>query len=438
MGTMRIFSWLIMGALWLSVSSCESEGDSQKAKKNDSDANASIEEIVKEPTIEYGFTLDSFRVEIDTVRENQTLSHVMLPHGINQVQINTADQRSRDSLVGLKFIVPGHRYTALYNPGDTTGAKYIIYEKNKIEYVVFDFTGDVKVSLHEKDVETTVKSASGVITSSLWNAFIDQGLTPDLVMRVVNIYQWSVDFFMIQPGDYYRIIYDERSVDGQLVSAGNIHALEIHSYDSSFYAIPFEVDGQKQYYDGEGGSLRKALLKAPLDYIRISSHFSYNRKHPVLGIVRPHLGVDYAAPSGTPVVTVGDGTVIFSGWSGGAGNLIKVKHNEKITTYYMHLLRRDVKQGDHVTQGQQIGTVGSTGLSTGPHLDYRIQINGKFVNPVSADIPTSEPLEEAHLPTFMTLRDSLVSQLKQIELPEADHSSVELDTLHQPTHEIDH
>src|SRR5690606_23998803 len=268
------------------------------------------------------------------------------------------------------------------------------------DYIIFDFTEGVKVRKGQNKVTVRRKQASGIISSSLWNAFIDQGLSGEMVMRVVNTYQWSVDFFSMQTGNYYRVIYDEMILKGERVGSGKIHGIELYTYDSSYYAIPFEKDTIQGFFDKEGGSLRKALLKAPLDFIRISSSFSYNRLHPVLGYYRPHLGVDYAAPYGTPVVSVGDGVITFAGWSGGAGNLIKVRHNDRITTFYMHLQRLHVRAGEHVTQGQLIGEVGSTGLSTGPHLDYRINIGGKFVDPVSADIPSADPLPESLIPEF--------------------------------------
>ncbi len=427
---------IIALAMLLVISACGNEDDKDSdSKKNEETQVPKDTTPPKPPTIEYEFVLDSFKVVIDTVQEGQTMSHIMLPHGLDQVQINEAYVNAKDSLIGLNFITVGHRYTVLYNPSDTSKAKHLIYEKNITDYVVFTFNEDeVVIEKRQKPIDVRKNEAAGVITSSLWNAFVDQGLTPELVMKVVQTYQWSVDFFSIQKGDYYKIIYDERSVDGKAISSGDIHALVLNTYDSSYYAIPFEAgDSVHGFFDGQGGSLRKALLKAPLDYIRISSGFSYNRLHPVLGYRRPHLGVDYAAPSGTPVVSVGDGTVIFAGWGGGGGNTIKIQHNGNIKTYYLHLRKMLVRAGDHVVQGQQIGEVGSTGISTGPHLDYRLEINGKKVDPVHADIPTSEPLPEALLEEFMIKRDSLVKQLEMIPVPEAgeDHHTAYRDSIEQ-------
>jgi len=378
--------------------------------------------VISPPILKYGFNISSYNIKEDTVQESQTMSHVMLPHGISQVQCNEAYIKAKDSLIGLNYIVPGHPYMAIYDKQDSSKALHFIYEKNKVDYIVFSFMADsVHVQKKQKPVKTLKKSVSGQIKSSLWNAFMSAGLSPELLMTVVNTYQWSVDFFTVQPGDYFKLIYNERSVEGTLVNAGKIHAIEINTYDSSYYAIPFESgDSVKGFFDGNGGSLRKALLKAPLDYIRVSSKFSKSRKHPVLGIYRPHYGVDYAAPFGTPVVSVGDGTVTYAGYSRGAGNLIKIKHNEKILTMYMHLQKMNVRAGDHVIQGQLIGEVGSTGLSTGPHLDYRIKIGEKYVDPLSANIPTSDPLDQSLLNDFMIYRDSLVNQLTHIDIPSLD------------------
>ena len=394
-----------------------SEDKAKETKSAESPPQKEIE--IPEPKIEYGLMIDSFEVVIDTVKRDQTLSHVLLPHGINQAEINEADVKSKDSLVSLKYIAEGNKYCVLYPLNDTSKASYCVYEKNPVEYIVFDFTKGVSVYKGAKPVDIKRRDEAGVISSSLWNSFIERGVAPELVMRVVNIYQWSVDFFSVQPGDYYRVIYDERFVDGKRIGSGKIHALEFHTYDSSLFAIPFEKDTIKGYFDIEGGSMRKAILKAPLDYIRISSHFSHNRLHPILGYRRPHLGVDYAAPYGTPVVSVGDGIVTFAAYSGGAGKLIKVKHNDHMITYYMHLQRISVKSGERVFQGQKIGEVGSTGLSTGPHLDYRIQINGKFVDPVTLDVPSADPLPEFYLEEYAALRDSLMKILRIIPIPEA-------------------
>lgn len=397
----------------------ESENDSNSNKEENVKKDSVI---VKEPTIEYGFVLDSFIVKKGVVEEGQTMSHMMIPHGVDQNQCNVCYNKAKDSLISLNYIVPGHAYTALYNPNDTSHAAYIIYEKNKVDYVVFDLTQkDIKVTKKQKEVETVRKEVGGTISSSLWNTFMDLGISPEVLMRVVNTYQWSVDFFTIQPGDYFKLIYDERSVNGEAVSAGEIYAIELHTYDSSYYAIPFEAgDSIHGYFDIEGGSLRKALLKAPLDFIRVSSKFSKSRKHPVLGIYRPHYGVDYAAPFGTPVVSVGDGLITFAGWSGGAGNLIKIQHNDQILTMYMHLQKIHVRKGERVIQGQHIGDVGSTGLSTGPHLDYRININGKYVDPLSADIPTSEHLPSEYLDAFKVIADSARAQLSAIKITETE------------------
>lgn len=377
----------------------------------------SSQTLAKELVYKYGFCLDSFAVRIDTVKNGQTLSHVFLPLGLSQTEINDADLKGRDSLIGLNFIVPGHVFTSLYLPGDTVKPQFIVYEKNKLDYVVYDVRSGVKLRKSQRKHEVKTRQVSGRISSSLWNAFMDKDLSPDLVMRVINAYQWSVDFFSVQPNDYYRLVFDEIYVDNLPVAVDRVHAIEFHTYDSSYYALPFEVNNKISFYDIKGGSLRKALLKAPLDYIRVSSRFSNARKHPVLGIVRPHHGVDYAAPLGTPVVSVGDGVVTRAGWAGGAGKMIVIKHNDQIKTFYLHLHKMDVKAGDHVNQGQTIGQVGSTGLSTGPHLDYRIEINGKKVDPLSAKIPTSEPLDEKYLPAFKAVSDSLTRMLKTIPLP---------------------
>ena len=238
------------------------------------------------------------------------------------------------------------------------------------------------------------RKAEFTITSSLWQAITDKNLPVELALELSEIYAWTINFFALQPGDSVRVLYDEQFVEGSRIGIGRIYAA--HFYHGKKWLPAYYLDDKKAsgYFDDEGKSLRKTFLKAPLNYKRISSHFSYARKHPVYHVVRPHTGVDYAAPAGTPVVALGDGAVTFRAYKGGGGNTIRIRHNSTYETGYLHLSKyaKGLKVGQYVKQGEVIGYVGSTGASTGPHLDFRVWKNGTPVNPLTLDSPSAEPV----------------------------------------------
>jgi murein DD-endopeptidase MepM/ murein hydrolase activator NlpD len=416
MGGRRYFSKVsqIVGIVLATAiaSGCQSDGDRKTEEPEE------VRSPETQSDIRFGFDFNQFRVVQDTVQDRWTLSHVLLPHGLSQAEINRLDNQCRDSCVEMGFIKPGQCFTMLYDPADTARARYCIFELDKTDYVVFDFGGELSVYRQQLPFDIVRKRTGGVIEGSMWQTFVDTGLGPLMAARVVNIYQWSIDFFRIQKGDWFRVVYDEKQVNGATVGYGQIYALELNTGDSSFFAISFPIDSATEFYDDKGQSLKKALLKAPLDYIRVSSGFSHSRMHPILGYATPHLGVDYAAPAGTPIVSVGDGEILYAGWAGGAGNYIKIRHANNIETQYMHLLNYadGIKKGARVKQGQKLGEVGSTGLSTGPHLDYRITIDGKPVDPLSAEIPTQEPLPAEKMSAFVPRKDSLIQELLSIRI----------------------
>lgn len=399
------------------LSGCEEKENNQPHR----DPKSHKENMVP-AQMEFGFNMNTFRVWRDTVKENWTLSHMLLPHGISQLETNLAYVQCKDSCTKLDFIKPGDCYLMLYPKNDTTKARYCIYKVNDIDYVVFDFNDSVRVYRQQKEYDLIEREVAGIVRSSLWQAFIDEGLSPLMAFSVTNIYQWTVNFFAVQPGDYFKMIFDEKQIDGKSVGFDQIKAIEFHTLDTSYFAIQFAYnDSLIGYWDKDGNSLRRALLKAPLDYIRVTSGFSHSRMHPILKVPTTHHGVDFGAPAGTPVYSVGDGVITFAGWAGGAGNFIKIQHPNNIETQYMHLLNyaMGIRNGAHVKQGQKIGEVGSTGLSTGPHLDYRIYINGTAVDPLNADIPTSEPLPDSIKGSYLPLRDELIKRLNAIKMQEA-------------------
>ncbi|RLD91546.1 MAG: metalloendopeptidase, partial [Bacteroidetes bacterium] len=267
----------------------------------------------------------------------------------------------------------------------------------------------------QKPVETRIQFASGTIETSLWESIQAADANPMLAVELSEIFAWTIDFFGIQKGDRYKVIYKESYVDSTSLGINKIMGAWIYHNNNEFWGIPFVQDSVRSFFDEKGNSLRKAFLKAPLRFSRISSGFSNSRFHPVLKIRRPHHGVDYAAASGTPVHTVGDGVITRVGYQkNGGGNYVTIKHNSVYSTTYMHLrgFGKGVKQGVYVKQGDVIGYVGSTGLATGPHLDFRFYKNGSAVNPLKVEAPPVEPIHDNNQIAYETVRAFTMSWLK--------------------------
>jgi murein DD-endopeptidase MepM/ murein hydrolase activator NlpD len=263
--------------------------------------------------------------------------------------------------------------------------------------------------------ETITKGVAGEVHGSLFNAVIDAGEKPELAMRLADIFGWDLDFYTDpRPGDTFRVVVEEKILsNGDMSSYGRILMAEYDNGSHPYRAVLFhDPTGAPAYYTPDGKSMKKAFLHSPLKFQAvITSHFSNSRFHPILKQYRPHLGIDYAAPTGTPVQTIGDGRVIFAGPKGGAGNLIEIQHTNGYTTYYMHLSRILVHSGQHVEQGERIGLVGMTGLATGPHLDFRIQRGKDFVNFERLPLPPSDPISRRDMPAFVELRDAALARM---------------------------
>lgn len=364
--------------------------------------------INKEPEYLYGICIDNYEVKVDTIRKNQFLSNIMLKENIDYNTITHIEKKHRKTF-DIRKIKPGQKHTFLIKHDSVTTPVFWIYEIDKINYAVFSLTDSLTAWVGQKEVETKVECIEGVIETSLWNAMKAAGGDQSITMELSDIYSWTVDFFGIQPGDTFKVVYENRYIEDECIGMDKILASYLNNAGSKHYAYYFEQNGNGQYFDEKGDNLRKAFLKAPLNYRRISSTFTNARKHPVTKVVRPHHGVDYAAPSGTPVVTVADGTVIEKGWdSKGGGNYVKIKHNSTYTTTYMHLkgFAKGIQKGSKVKQGDLIGYVGSTGMSTGPHLDFRLNKNGKYINPLTFESPSSEPVSGENKTKFEEVMNS--------------------------------
>ena len=386
----------------------------------------------------YGIEADRYRLETAEILSGETVGGILGRHGVSARMIDRLD-RTAKPIFPLRQIRPGRRYT-LFLESDSLQQErlaYMAYEKSITEYVVFGFHGD-SISITQGEKPTTVQRTkkSAVISTSLWGAIMEQDLPYALAAELEDIYQWTVDFFGIREGDAFTVIYDERFIDDTLsVGIGRIWGAKFTHGGKEYYAIPFRQGDKIQYWEADGASLRKRLLKAPLKFSRISSKFSYSRLHPVHKVRRAHTGVDYAAPTGTPVRAVADGVVTFRGWGGGGGNTIKIKHPGNLVTGYLHLSRfaKGIAVGKRVSQGDLIGYVGSTGTSTGPHLDYRIWKNGTPINPQTVPQEPTEPISEANRAQFEYVRDCIMAELEGTATPEQIITQIDSIRLPDPT-----
>ncbi len=369
------------------------------------------------PTVRYGFVLDTFQVVEGEIRPNEFLADILMRHGVPWPRIDRL-VRNMDGVFDVRQLRAGKPYTVLMR--DTAMADYFIYEPTVFAYYVFDLKHG-KVERVERPVETRVRSASGLIESSLWNTMIDNGLSFELAAKLEDAFQWTLDFHHLQQGDYFKVIFEEQYIEGKPVGVGRILAACYNNLGTEYYAIWYDQTKEEGYYDLEGRPMNKGFLKAPVKYARISSAYNPRRFHPILKRVRPHLGTDYAAPYGTPILAVGDGVVVKAGYTRGNGNYVKIKHNDTYATQYLHMQRfaKGIRVGAHVKQGQVIGYVGSTGLATGPHVCFRFWKNGRQVDHRRLTFPPPEPLPREELPAFFKVRDMYVKMLKQVPEPQA-------------------
>lgn len=377
-----------------------------------------IDEEIVPIRYEYGLAIDSFRVDTGYVSNGETLGGILNRLGATRQQINQVGTLAREEF-DVRQIRAGKQFLALYATDSAKNEvlQYWVYLPDARTAKVLHLTDSLHVEHIQKPIRIVPRKAEVVIESSLWNAMAGNDLPVELALELSEIYAWTIDFFGLQQGDSIRVFYDEQYVDSVRWGIGRIYAANFYHGKRWQEAYWFDIaDYQatdtrcRGYFDAEGNSLRKAFLKAPLNYKRISSKFTYARKHPVYKVVRPHTGVDYAAPAGTPVVAIGDGVVIEKGYKGGGGNSVKIRHNSTYTTAYLHLSKygKDIAVGKRVNQGQVIGYVGSTGASTGPHLDFRVWKGGTPIDPLKMVSPPVEPVPATLRPTF----DSVVVALR--------------------------
>lgn len=372
---------------------------------------------VVEPEIMYGIDCEGYLVSTHKVGEGETLSHLLGGLGVSPAMIDRIDRESRP-LYDLRKIRAGQPYTVFMTADSLSGTNKIshfVYEKNPTDYIVLSFKGN-KVLIHQDCKEVTIvrRKETAKIKSSLWNAIIEAGIPAGISCNIEDIFGWSVDFFGLQEDDEFTVIFDEQWIDTVRIGTGMVWGAQFKHNGKLYRAIPFKQDGQLTYWDETGNSLRRQFLKAPLKYTRISSRFTNSRLHPIYKIRRPHHGVDYAAPSGTPVDAIADGVVIERRWdSRGGGNILKVKHANNYVSGYLHLkgYAKGISTGTRVKQGQTIAYVGSTGGSTGPHLDFRIWKGGAAIDPLKLPSDPMIPISGENLEAFGFFRDRITAEL---------------------------
>ena len=352
-----------------------------------------------------------------TVGKNSSFFDLMLACDLTPQEIKDIERKTK-SVYDFRRIYPGQEYELYTGSEGLEKLTFAISDEHFIEVVKND--GEIAAERKEYPFDVVHRTASGIITHSLFVSLQEQKIPLELGAKMSDIFAWDIDFFTdVHKNDYFRLIYEEKTRNDGLVKIGKIIAAEFNTRGESHYAFLFEnEEGFADYFDAEGKSLRKQLLKAPLSYSRISSSFSRRRYHPVLHHYSPHLGIDYAAPAGTPVMATGDGTVMTATRNRANGKYVKIRHNNNYISYYLHLSRfgKGIKSGIKVKQGQIIGYVGSTGYATGPHLDYRVKKNGRFVNPRSLKLPPAKPVSEENMGAFASLRERFIVALGGIPI----------------------
>jgi len=365
----------------------------------------------------YGIIIDSLIVSKNQIKEGESFSEILQRYNVGVRKIREILNKS-DKIFDFTKIIAGKNYTFLLKKDSINTADYFIYEISPISFVVVSLGKEINVYRDRNKVTKVLKTASGIINTSLWNAMISNKTNTELSLELSEIFAWSIDFFGIQKGDEYKAIYDELIVNDKNIGVGKVYAAYFKHSGRNYYAFYFHKDSVNGYYDEQGNNLKRSFLKAPLRYSRISSRFSNSRFHPILKIRRPHHGVDYAAPIGTPVHSIGKGKVISLGRKKEAGRIIKIKHEGSYVSSYMHLSKfaKGLKVGKLVKQGETIGFVGSSGLSTGPHLDFRIYRNGIAINPLKVNSKPLKALDSNYHPEFELIKNKFKEKLDNINI----------------------
>lgn len=409
----RIVPALLILALLISCNR-KTEQTAEPVKIETLEADSTAAEI--DEKIEYddfGFRIDTASVQDLEVLRNESLYLILDKFDFSAQEIYSVTRQARD-LIDVRSFKPGQRYRTYASLDDSKPLSRLVWQPNPVEYVVFDWQDSLQIYKSSKIITTETETVEAEINRSLYETMVKEGLSPLLAYELSEIYAWEIDFFGLRSGDRFRMVYEKKFIDDNFFEIGEIKAVEFTHRGETYPAFKYEDDNISGYFDDEGNSVQKALLKAPFKYSqRISSGFSHSRFHPVLKRRIPHYGVDYAAPHGTPILSVGDGTVTEARYRGANGNIVKIRHNGTYETAYLHLsgFAPGIRSGASVKQGQVIGYVGKTGRVTGTHLDYRIYKNDSPVNPLTVDLPSSESIPKSSLGAFREKKDEYLKTL---------------------------
>ncbi len=371
---------------------------------------------------QFGFNLEDFLVVRDTVKRGDSFGELMIENKVDYPKIAKVSEEFRDTFDVRKIRV-GKPYLILKSKDTTQAAQVFIYQNDRINYTVVDFRDSVLAYKDRKQVKYVQKEAAGIIETSLSEAILDQGIDYNVTNDLSEIYAWTIDFFRLQKGDKFKVIYKEKYINDTIYAGAEpIESAYFEHNGTPLYAFAYESDSLKNiidYFDDEANNLRRTFLRAPVKFSRISSRYNLKRKIRYYGYkVRPHRGTDYAAPVGTPIMATADGTVTESTRKGGNGKYVKIRHNGTYSTQYLHMRKQKAKRGEFVRQGDVIGWVGMTGNTGGPHVCYRFWKNGRQVDPFREKLPAAEPLPEDVRTDYFKFISPQKVQLDCIEFPE--------------------
>ena len=373
---------------------------------------------------EYGFKLNDYKVIKDTIKNGESFGIILDRHHVFYPTINKIAQTIKDTF-DVRRVRAGKPYMILAKKDSTEKAQIFIYKDSEAVATVVNFKDSLIAAYkYRKPVKVVEKEVAGEIYSTLSEAMDSLHLNPNLTYDVADIYAWTLDFYKLQKGDRFKLIYEEKFIDDTVfVGYGKVKAALFNHNQKDLYAYRFVADtvkGIPEYYDEEGNMLRSQFLTSPIKFkYRVSSRYNLKRRIAYYGNkIRPHKGTDFAAAVGTPIMATASGTVIESARKGGNGNYVKIKHNNTYSTQYLHMKRRNVKKGQYVRQGDIIGWVGMTGNTSGPHVCYRFWKHGKQVDPFKQKLPSAKPLKEEILPKYLKFIKPLKEQLNNIPFPE--------------------
>lgn len=378
-----------------------------------------IEDIEpRKPIVDFGFKYDDFNVHYDTIGHQDTFERILKKQNLGGKKVAEIIDVVKDSFpTQVRFMRP---YVCLRSKDKHHKLQYLIYQPNRLDYYLVDLTDSVVGFKKSRPLSFKIRTIAGRVNGSLASTLKKEGIDASMSKKLTKVYAWSIDFFKLRRGDKFALSFTERYINDTLYDGiDSLRAAFFEYKGEKIYAFPYTPNAKSSkvdYYDENGKALKNYFLKAPLKFVNITSRFSKNRFHPVQLRWKPHSGTDYAAPTGTPIMTTAAGVVEQTGYTAGNGNFVKVKHDKTYSTQYLHMSKIMVRRGQSVRQGDIIGKVGSTGLASGPHVCYRFWKNGVQVDALKLKLPNSIPMDKRHLPKFLEYSKPLKKELDSVAL----------------------